>query len=52
MDNNNLCQNCKTGADTLSLDEREPMCPYMVCHNGETCSMFVPPGNTANNDKN
>lgn len=42
MDNLQLCPNCQTGAETVKLDEREPMCPYMECHNGTTCTRFVP----------
>ena len=41
-DKNLLCPNCQTGANALKLDEREPMCPYLSCHNGKSCSMFVP----------
>lgn len=37
-----LCPICNTGADAFRLDEREPMCPYLSCHNGETCSMYAP----------
>ena len=37
-----LCETCKTGADAYKLDKREPMCPYLSCHNGKTCSMYVP----------
>lgn len=42
MDNSQLCPNCQTGAKTVKLDEREPICPYMECHNGTTCTRFVP----------
>ena len=37
-----LCPNCKTGLDTYLLDERSPFCPHISCHNGKTCSMFIP----------
>ncbi|MDO4563684.1 MAG: hypothetical protein Q4C12_07605 [Clostridia bacterium] len=37
-----LCPSCKTGLDMLRLDKREPLCPFMVCHKGESCSMYIP----------
>ncbi len=37
-----LCPKCKTGQDTYLLDNRSPFCPYLPCHNGKSCSMFVP----------
>ena len=43
MDNKNivqLCPNCKTGADSLALDNKEPICPYIHLHNGQSCVMF------------
>ena len=42
MNENKICTKCKTGADALKLDERESMCPYLFCHNGKSCTMFVP----------
>ena len=36
-----LCPECKTGQDTYRLDGRSPMCPYIGCHNGNQCPMFV-----------
>ena len=40
-----LCPQCQTGADSykldsLKLDSRAPMCPYLDCHNGTHCSKF------------
>ena len=29
-ENKQLCPNCKTGADALKLDPKEPMCPYTM----------------------
>lgn len=40
--NNQLCPNCKTGAESYKLDPKSPVCPYMGFHNGETCSFFKP----------
>lgn len=37
-----LCPNCKTGHDSLMLDSREPMCPYISLHNGKQCPQYVP----------
>lgn len=36
-----LCPICKTGRDTYLLDERSPFCPYLICHSGTACAMFV-----------
>ena len=41
-ENNQLCPNCKTGQDTYLLDSKNPFCPYIQCHKGNTCSMYVP----------
>lgn len=35
-----LCPRCQTGLNALLLDPLEPMCPYMSCHNGNSCSQF------------
>ncbi len=35
-----ICPICKTGLRMLELDRREPVCPYMGCHNGKKCSRF------------
>ena len=37
-----LCPTCKVGQDTYLLDNRNPFCPYLHCHNGKTCSAYVP----------
>ena len=29
-----LCPKCQTGLDSLKLDSRTPMCPYLDYHNG------------------
>lgn len=36
-----LCPVCKTGEDMYLLDNRSPFCPYLHCHTGDSCSMFV-----------
>ncbi|MDO4756836.1 MAG: hypothetical protein Q4A54_10845 [Parabacteroides sp.] len=38
--NQNLCPNCQTGADALALDNKEPICPYIHLHNGQSCVKF------------
>jgi hypothetical protein len=38
--NQNICPNCKTGADALALDNKEPICPFIYLHNGQSCVMF------------
>lgn len=35
MKNTELCPKCQVGADAYKLDPKEPMCPYLHCHNGE-----------------
>lgn len=35
-----LCPKCQTGLDSLKLDSRTPMCPYLDYHNGTYCSKF------------
>ena len=37
-----LRPNCKTGAETLKLDPKEPMCPYMHLYGKDGCSGYVP----------
>lgn len=39
-ENKQLCPQCQTGADSYKLDSRSSCCPYMVLHNGKTCSKF------------
>lgn len=41
-ENKQLCPTCKTGQDTYLLDSKNPFCPYIHCHKGNTCSMYVP----------
>ncbi len=36
----NLCSQCKTGKYTYELDKNSTLCPYILCNNGKTCSMF------------
>lgn len=36
-----LCPKCKMGKYTYELDKRSPVCPYIGCHNGKKCSMYV-----------
>ena len=44
--NKQLCPTCKTGQDTYLLDNRNPFCPYLHCHNGKTCLAYEPLKNT------
>ncbi len=37
-----LCPTCKTGQDTYLLDNKNPFCPYLHCHNGTDCTMYKP----------
>ena len=37
-----ICPNCQTGADSIKLDPRSVMCPYLSFHNGESCSHYKP----------
>lgn len=37
-----LCPNCKTGQQTYENNQKEPMCPYILHHNGRSCRYFVP----------
>jgi len=36
-----LCPICKTGQESLMLDERSSVCPYLGMHNGKKCRKFV-----------
>lgn len=36
-----LCPHCKTGKYTYELDRQSTECPYIYCHKGRTCSMYV-----------
>ena len=36
-----LCPKCKVGRDSFLLDNKNPFCPYITCHTGDTCSKFV-----------
>ena len=40
--NEQLCPKCQTGYDTYLLDNKNPFCPYIHCHNGTSCTMFKP----------
>lgn len=40
--NKQLCPTCKTGQDTYLLDSKNPFCPYIHCHKGDSCTMYVP----------
>ena len=35
-----LCPECETGRDSYKLDKHSSFCPYIICHDGETCTMF------------
>ena len=37
-----LCSHCQTGKHSYELDSRSPECPYLLCHNGKKCGMYVP----------
>lgn len=40
-ENYQLCPNCQTGLDSLKLDSRTPVCPYLDFHNGTHCGKFA-----------
>lgn len=35
-----ICSHCKIGKDSFELDKQSVECPYITCHNGESCPMF------------
>lgn len=35
-----LCSSCRTGSDTVRLDNREPICPYMHLNTGTACAKY------------
>lgn len=35
-----LCCDCETGIKMLQVDAHEPMCPYLIYHNGTTCVKY------------
>ena len=37
----NLCETCKTGLDSLKIDSSSVECPYISCHDGKRCTMYV-----------
>lgn len=37
-----LCSECKLGLKTYTLDHTDTFCPYLCCHNGTVCTMYVP----------
>lgn len=39
-----LCPKCETGRRAYELDSRAAVCPYMSCHNGKSCTMYVKEG--------
>ena len=48
-ENRQICPNCQTGQNTYLLDSKNPFCNYIQCHNGKTCSMYVPIKNKEDN---
>ena len=36
-----LCPNCKTGKEAMTIDPRVPQCPYIQFHNGKRCKLYV-----------
>lgn len=42
MNYNKLCPTCKIGQETYMLDSKNPLCPYIGCHNGESCKAYKP----------
>lgn len=40
--NEQLCPKCQTVYDTYLLDNKNPFCPYIHCHNVTGCTMFKP----------
>ena len=41
-ENKQLCPKCKTGLESVAVDPKSPVCPYIGCHNGSICAKFVP----------
>ena len=39
---NKLCPTCKTGRESLLLDETSLECPYISRYTGEICPAYVP----------
>ena len=37
-----ICASCKRGQDSYSLDSEDLFCPYIHCHKGCTCTMYIP----------
>lgn len=37
-----LCPNCRTGKETYLLDKKEPFCPYIQLHKGDSCVKYSP----------
>lgn len=37
-----LCSTCRTGRESLLLDETSPDCPYITRYTGEICPEYVP----------
>ncbi len=37
-----LCSICKTGRESLLLDETSPDCPYITRYTGAVCPKYVP----------
>ena len=47
---NKLCTKCKTGAESLRLDPKSVMCPYLCYHDGTDCLLYVPLNQSEVND--
>ena len=37
-----LCSTCRTGRESLLLDETSPDCPYITRYTSEICPKYVP----------
>lgn len=40
--NEQICPKCLTGANSLQIDPREPICPFIHLHSKNGCKGFVP----------
>ena len=49
--NGDLCNNCKTGMDSLKLDPHSPQCPYLEMYIGGTCPAYVAMDNEKQSEK-
>lgn len=36
-----LCCSCELGKYNYEIDKQSPVCPYMLCNDGKSCSMYT-----------